>query len=131
MSRFTVLWAYEAEEWIQDKKKLGEETGNPWSEDENIHIPSDEEKKGVESEISSLFNILTTFAKKILEIHRVFENEIYMKIWFNTLSVYVEFWYEPADSGVYFIIRDDRDIEWGRIIFEDIPSINYSDTYLD
>ena len=121
MSGFNILWAYEAEDWIQHHKKMG-----PWEEDEHIYVPDEEEKIDLETELYTLSDIIKTFARKMIELRMDEKYESCMKIWFNVLvDFYIEFWYEPAVEATYFKIRDYKDRETARIIFKDLSSIDY------
>jgi len=121
VSGFNILWAYEAEDWIQHHKKLG-----PWEEDEHICVPGEEEKIALETELCTLSDIIKTFARKMIELRMDEEYESCMKIWFNVLvDFYIEFGYEPAVEATYFIIRDYKDRETARIIFKDLSSRDY------
>ena len=123
MSGFNILWAHEAEDWIQYHKELG----GGWEEEKQICVPDEEEKIDLETELYTLSDIIKKFARKMIELTMDKKYESRMKIWFNVLvDFYIEFWYEPAEEATYFIIRDYKDRETARIIFKDIPSIDYS-----
>jgi len=130
MSDFTILWTHEAEDWIQNQRESGKEFGIPFNE-RVIHTPSDEEKSAIETELYNLSEIIKKFAKELIKLDMNKNYCGYMRIWFGgSLGFYVEFWYEPGYEATYFIIRnDEKDDETARIIFEDIPSIDYSSTY--
>ena len=122
VSGFNILWAHEAEDWIQNHKKMG-----PWEEDEHIYVPDEEEKIALETELYTLSDIIKTFARKMVELSMDEKYESCMKVWFNVLvDFYIEFWYEPAVESTYFKIRDYKDRETARIIFKDLSSIDYS-----
>ena len=121
MSGFNILWAHEAEDWIEIHRKL---TG--WDEDEFIRVPDEEEKITLETELYILSDIIKTFARKMIELTMDEKYESRMKIWFNVLvDFYIDFRYEPAEEATCFTIFDYRDRETARIIFEDLSSIDY------
>ena len=122
VSGFNILWAHEAEDWIEIHRKL---TG--WDEDEFIGVPDEEEKLTLETELYILSDIVKTFARKMIELEKDKDYQSRMKIWFNVLvDFYIEFWYEPAEEATYFVIHDYKDRETARIIFKDLSSIDYS-----
>lgn len=122
VSGFNILWAYEAEDWIQHHRKMG-----PWEEDEHIYVPNKEEKIALETELYTLSDIVKTFARKMIELEKDKDYESWMTIWFNvSMDFNIKFWYDSSAEATHFIIRDDAFRTTARIIFKDIPSIDFN-----
>lgn len=130
MSDFTILWTHEAEDWLHYQRESSKEFGYTFNEGV-IYTPSDEEKNAIETELINLSEIIKKFAKELIKIKMNNNYHGYMKTYFKCEGgFYVEFWYEPGYEAIDFIIRnDEKDKETVRIIFEDIPSIDYSSKY--
>lgn len=135
MSGFTILWAFEAEGWIQYHEELYEEIGGAFV---GVYTPSEEEKQNIESEMSLLFDYIHTLGFKLMELQIIHKRSGYLEIYLeipdmNEEGVYIDVWYEPSYSAVFFQINKSgelNDVEVARIIFEDIPSVDYSSPFV-
>ncbi|MQY82395.1 hypothetical protein GH157_01730 [archaeon] len=123
VSGFNILWAHEAEDWIQYHKELG----GGWEEEKQICVPNEEEKIDLETELYTLSDIVKKFAREMIDLMKDEKYESWMTIWFNVSRDFnIKFWYEPEDKATHFIIRDDKFRTTARIIFKDIPSIDFT-----
>lgn len=104
-------------------------TGRPFI---GVYTPSEEEKKHIESEVSALYDLILHLAKKLIELQTIYRHEGYLKIYLENkfkTDFYLEVWHEPSYPATFFKIRvDETNLEVARIIFEDIPSVDYSYT---
>ena len=130
MSDFTISWTHEAEDWLQYQRESSMESGYTFNEGV-VYTPSDEEKSAIETELYNLSEIIKTFAKELIKLDKNTKYHASMKIYFKCKGgFYVRFWYEPGYEATDFIIfNDEKDTETARIIFKDIPSIEYSSRY--
>jgi len=131
MSGFTISWTHEAEDWLQYQRESSMEAGFTFNE-RVIYTPSDEEKSVMETELkNNLSEILIKYAKEIIKLEKNTNYHATMKIYFECKGgFYVRFWHEPGYEATDFMIMNkNEDTETARIIFEDIPSIEYSSKY--
>ena len=130
MSDITILWTHEAEDWLQYQRESSIESGYTFNE-EVIYTPSDEEKSAIETELYNLSEIIKKFAKELIKLNKNKNYHASMKIYFDCEGCfYVRFWHEPGyEATDFMIMKDEKDTETARIIFEDIPSIEYSSKY--
>jgi hypothetical protein len=137
MPEFKILWAHEAKDWIKRNKELDAEEGFSAKEIEErsrelYHVPSDEEKKAIETELSSISDFLMSFTKEMIKLWEEKKNEAFMQIWLESNPIFaIEFWYESsAESALFRIWNAENDRETGRIIFEDTATISYDSEIL-
>lgn len=137
MPEFKVLWAHEAKDWIKRNKELDAEEGFSTKEVEKralelCHVPSDEEKNAIETELSSVSEFLRSFMKEMIKLWKEKKNEAFMQIWLESNPIFaIEFWYESsAELALFRIWNAENDRETGRIIFEGTPSISYDSEIL-
>lgn len=132
MDKFTIEWAHEAENWIIEKKRFSEKLGITWDPERWFYTPSKKVKKGLHNALLRIYDDVVLFTNIIMWFIGKDKDHSSMRIWFFDVEdrdgngFYLDIWYEHMLSSTYYRINMDGDeSEVGRVIFENLPSIDY------
>lgn len=132
MDKFSILWAYEAENWIQERKRFAEKIGSTWNPEKYFYTPSRKVKKGLHNTLMRIYDEVVLFTTIMNWYIGKGRDYLSMRIWFGDVEdqegngFYLDIWYEHMLSATYYRIRmDGDDSEVGRVMFEKLPSLDY------
>lgn len=133
MDKFTILWANEADDWIQERKRFADMIGTTWDPKERIYNPSNKVKKGLHNALLRIYDDVVLFTNIIHWFDGKGKDHLSMRIWFGDVEdrdgfgFCLDLWHEPKFSATYYkIMEDSSEIEVGRVIFEQLPSLDYN-----
>ena len=133
MDKFTILWAHEAELWIQDMKGYSEKGGYTLDLEKRFYTPSKKIKKDLHNAIIRIHDDVVLFTNILTWFIGKGKDFPHLRIWFMDVEdrdgngFYLDLWYNPKDSAMLYKIKiDDDDRELGRVIFDNLPSLDYN-----